>query len=75
MSLSRLAITGNFIRQLLELTKLTSVFEVHPTLDAPPSHPVDKRHDGLVSPRYSRSPNRHLLRADQPDRLALEGGG
>jgi hypothetical protein len=34
MSLSRLAITGNFIRQLLELTKLTSVFEIHPTLDA-----------------------------------------
>jgi hypothetical protein len=25
---------GNRIRQLLELTKLTSVFEVHPTLDA-----------------------------------------
>ena len=29
-----LAAPGNFIRQLLELTKLTSVFEVHPTLDA-----------------------------------------
>jgi anti-sigma B factor antagonist len=28
-----LAAPGNFIRQLLELTKLTSVFEVHPTLD------------------------------------------
>jgi anti-sigma B factor antagonist len=30
----RLAAPGNLIRQLLELTKLTSVFEVHPTLDA-----------------------------------------
>ena len=30
----KLAAPGNFIRQLLELTKLTSVFEVHPTLDA-----------------------------------------
>ena len=29
-----LAAPGTFIRQLLELTKLTSVFEVHPTLDA-----------------------------------------
>ena len=29
-----LAAPGNLIRQLLELTKLTSVFEVHPTLDA-----------------------------------------
>ena len=29
-----LAAPGNFIRELLELTKLTSVFEVHPTLDA-----------------------------------------
>jgi anti-anti-sigma factor len=28
-----LAAPGTFIRQLLELTKLTSVFEVHPTLD------------------------------------------
>jgi len=30
----KLAAPGNFIRQLLELTKLTSVFEIHPTLDA-----------------------------------------
>jgi hypothetical protein len=30
----KLAAPGNLIRQLLELTKLTSVFEVHPTLDA-----------------------------------------
>jgi len=29
-----LAAPGNLIRQLLELTKLTSVFEVHPTLEA-----------------------------------------
>ncbi len=29
-----LATPGNLIRELLELTKLTSVFEVHPTLDA-----------------------------------------
>ena len=29
-----LAAPGNLIRQLLELTKLTSVFEVHPTVDA-----------------------------------------
>ena len=29
-----LAAPGDFIRQLLELTKLTSVFEVHPTLEA-----------------------------------------
>jgi anti-sigma B factor antagonist len=29
-----LAAPGGFIRQLLELTKLTSVFEVHPTLEA-----------------------------------------
>ena len=29
-----LAAPSNLIRQLLELTKLTSVFEVHPTLDA-----------------------------------------
>ena len=29
-----LAAPGHFIRQLLELTKLTSVFEVHPTLEA-----------------------------------------
>jgi anti-sigma B factor antagonist len=29
-----LAAPGTFIRELLELTKLTSVFEVHPTLDA-----------------------------------------
>jgi anti-sigma B factor antagonist len=30
----KLAAPGNFIRQLLELTRLTSVFEIHPTLDA-----------------------------------------
>src|SRR6266481_9285650 len=30
----KLAAPGNLIRQLLELTKLTSVFEIHPTLDA-----------------------------------------
>jgi anti-sigma B factor antagonist len=30
----KLSAPGNFIRQLLELTKLTSVFDVHPTLDA-----------------------------------------
>jgi anti-sigma B factor antagonist len=30
----KLAAPGNFIGQLLELTKLTSVFEVHPSLDA-----------------------------------------
>ncbi len=30
----KLAAPGNLIRQLLELTKLTSIFEVHPTLDA-----------------------------------------
>jgi anti-sigma B factor antagonist len=30
----KLAAPGNLVRQLLELTKLTSVFEVHPTLDA-----------------------------------------
>jgi anti-sigma B factor antagonist len=30
----KLAAPGNLIRQVLELTKLTSVFEVHPTLDA-----------------------------------------
>ena len=30
----KLAAPGDFIRQLLELTKLTSVFEIHPTLDA-----------------------------------------
>jgi anti-sigma B factor antagonist len=30
----KLAAPGDLIRQLLELTKLTSVFEVHPTLDA-----------------------------------------
>ena len=29
----KLAASGNFIRQLLELTRLT-VFEIHPTLDA-----------------------------------------
>jgi anti-sigma B factor antagonist len=29
-----LAAPGDLIRQVLELTKLTSVFEVHPTLDA-----------------------------------------
>ena len=29
-----LAAPGNLIRELLELTMLTSVFEVHPTLDA-----------------------------------------
>ena len=28
-----LAATANLIRELLELTKLTSIFEVHPTLD------------------------------------------
>ena len=30
----KLAAPGNVIRQLLELTKLTSVFEVHPNLEA-----------------------------------------
>jgi anti-sigma B factor antagonist len=30
----KLAAPGNLIRQLLELTKLTSVFKIHPTLDA-----------------------------------------
>jgi anti-sigma B factor antagonist len=30
----KLAAPGNLIRHLLELTKLTSVFEVYPTLDA-----------------------------------------
>ena len=30
----KLAAPGNLIRQLLELTQLTSVFEIHPTLDA-----------------------------------------
>src|SRR6202049_5308561 len=30
----KLAAPGDVIRQLLELTKLTSVFEVHPTLNA-----------------------------------------
>jgi anti-anti-sigma factor len=30
----RLAAPGNSVRQLLELTNLTSVFEVYPTLDA-----------------------------------------
>jgi len=30
----KLAAPGNLIGQLLELTKLTSVFEVHPTVDA-----------------------------------------
>jgi hypothetical protein len=30
----KLAAPGNLIRQLLELTRLTSVFEVHPTLFA-----------------------------------------
>jgi anti-sigma B factor antagonist len=30
----KLAGPGNLIRQLLKLTKLTSVFEVHPTLEA-----------------------------------------
>src|SRR6202163_4812124 len=30
----KLAAPGNLIRQLLELTQLTSVLEVHPTLDA-----------------------------------------
>ena len=30
----KLAAPGNLIRQLLELTKLTSIFEVHPSLDA-----------------------------------------
>ena len=30
----KLAAPGHLISQLLELTKLTSVFEVHPTLDA-----------------------------------------
>ena len=30
----KLAAPGNLIRQLLELTKLTSVFELYPTLDA-----------------------------------------
>src|SRR5437870_10843889 len=30
----KLAASGNLILELLELTKLTSVFEVHPTLDA-----------------------------------------
>jgi anti-sigma B factor antagonist len=30
----KLAAPGNLIRQLLELTKMTSVFAVHPTLDA-----------------------------------------
>ena len=30
----KLAAPGNLIRQLLELTQLTAVFEVHPTLDA-----------------------------------------
>ncbi len=30
----KLAAPGNLILELLELTKLTSVFEVHPTLDA-----------------------------------------
>jgi anti-sigma B factor antagonist len=30
----KLAAPGNLIRELLDLTKLTSVFEVHPTLDA-----------------------------------------
>jgi anti-anti-sigma factor len=30
----KLAAPGNLICQLLELTNLTSVFEVHPTLDA-----------------------------------------
>ena len=30
----KLAAPGNFIRQLLELTKLTALFELYPTLDA-----------------------------------------
>src|SRR5207248_7493475 len=30
----KLAVPGNLIRELLELTNLTAVFEVHPTLDA-----------------------------------------
>jgi anti-sigma B factor antagonist len=30
----KLAAPGNLIRQLLEVTKLTSIFEVYPTLDA-----------------------------------------
>jgi len=32
--LIKLAAPGNLIRKLLEFTKLTSVFEVHSTLDA-----------------------------------------
>jgi anti-sigma B factor antagonist len=30
----KLAVPSNFIRQLLELTKLTSIFELYPALDA-----------------------------------------
>ena len=69
----KLAAPGNLIRQLLELTKLTSVFEVHPTLDAA-SRPVDKRHDGpprvttLVS---ALKPDTSLEGQIQPDRFAL----
>ena len=42
----KLAAPGNLIRQLLELTKLTSVFELYPTLAAATAAPVEKRHDG-----------------------------
>jgi anti-anti-sigma regulatory factor len=63
----KLAAPGNFIRELLELTKLTSIFEVHLTLDA--------------ATIAARACHDRSLRAeddisfDQPDRLTLEGSG
>jgi anti-sigma B factor antagonist len=70
----KLAAPGNLIRQLLELTKLTSVFELYPTLDAATVASRGHRHDQtpattMVSAQKVPSPS-----ADQPDRLALEGG-
>src|ERR1022692_858136 len=49
-----LAAPSNLIRQILELTKLSAVFEVFPTLEAATVAPLDKRHDGtrLASNRW-----------------------
>jgi anti-sigma B factor antagonist len=52
----KLAAPGNLIRELLELTKLTAVFELYPTLDAATVASRGQVHDGS-------DPHRHLVSA------------
>jgi hypothetical protein len=75
----KLAAPSNLIRQLLELTKLTSVFEVHPTFGGRHRR-IQWTSDMTEQSRFTtsvsalKSTSTSLLRADHADRLALEGG-